>query len=336
MKKDNAFPAKNIACLAFLIFVAASSPPAFAQEVLRVSYPAPDAGYIPLWAAKEAGLFDKNNVKVELVYIASTPVGMAALMAGEINVITGAAGVVLSANLSGASDLVLFSGLAKTLPFSFYSKPSVSEPSQIKGKKIGVTRFGSTIDFAARWVLSRWHLDPKKDVVLLQIGSIPNILAALKTNAVDAGVLSFPMSLMARKSGFKELADIGAMGMKYQKEAFGARRGFLEKNRETMRRFVAGLIEGIHYVKTHPEEAMAITKKYTKIEDREILKEAYEILVQKHLPRVPTVSPEHLTLILEDLGERNPKARTTPPEKFIFDQYVRDVVDAGLVEKLYR
>ncbi len=309
---------------------------ASAEEVIRVSYPAPDAGYAALWAAKEAGFFERNNVRAELVYIASTPIGMAALMAGEINVITGAAGVVMAANLSGSPELVLFAGLSRTLPFSFYTKPSISEPSQLRKKRIGVTRFGSTIDFAARWLMNRWDLDPRKDVVLLQIGSVPSILGALQSGAVDAGMLSFPLSLMAKQSGFRELADIGSMGIKYQKEAFGAKRSFLESHRDTMKRFVNALIEAIHFVKTRREETLAIITKYTKIENREILNEAYDTLVQKHLPRLPAVSAEHLVLILNDLADKNPRAKSVSPEKFIFDQYVRELAQSGLIERLYR
>src|ERR1044071_9135709 len=115
-----------LALLVFMSIALTQRASAFAEEVIRVAYPAPDAGYAALWAAKDVGLFEKHGVKVELVYIASTPIGMAALMADEVDVITGAAGGIISANLAGASDLVLFAGLARTLPFSLYSKPSIS------------------------------------------------------------------------------------------------------------------------------------------------------------------------------------------------------------------
>jgi NitT/TauT family transport system substrate-binding protein len=308
------------------ILLTTYAPAAFAQDVIRVSYPAPDAGYAALWAAKDTGLFEKHGVKVELVYIASTPIGMAALMAGEIDVITGAAGGIISANLAGASDLVLFAGLARTLPFSLYSKPSITSISQLKGTKVGVTRFGSTFDFAARWLLTQSGMDARKDVVLLQIGSVPGILGALKADSIDAGILSFPSSWLAKKSGLRELADIAATGMKYQKEAFGARKGFLEKRKDSMKRFVTALVAGIEFVKSQPDETIKIMGKYSKTEDKEALHSAYDLLVRKYLPNVPTVDPESLALILNDIGEKNPKANTISANRFIFDQYVREVV----------
>lgn len=301
-------------------------PAAQAQEIIRVSYPAPDAGYAALWAAKDLGLFEKNGVKVELVYIASTPIGMAALMSGEIDVITGGAGGIISANLAGASDLVLFAGMARTLPFSLYSKPSIGGIPQLKGTKVGVTRFGSTFHFAARWVLSQSGLDATRDVTLIQVGNVPGILGALKAEAIDAGILSFPSSWLAKKAGLRELADLAAMGIKYQKEAFGARRTFLEKKREPMKRFITALITAIDFVKTHPEETIKIMGKYTKTDEREALQSAYDLLVQKHLPSAPTVSAEHLALILSDIGDKNPKARSVSPTQFIFDQYVREIL----------
>jgi NitT/TauT family transport system substrate-binding protein len=298
---------------------------AFAEDVIRVAYPAPDAGYTALWAAKDLGIFDKHGVKVELVYIASTPIGMAALMAGEIDVISGAAGGILAANLAGASDLVLFAGMTRTLPFAMYAKPTITSIQQLKGMKIGVTRFGSTIDFAAQWLLTHAGMDPRKDVALIQVGSVPGIVGALKADSIAAGVLSFPSSLVAKKAGFRELADLAAMGLKYQKEAFGAKKGYLEKNKEPIKRFIAGLIASIDYIKTHQQEAVNIIAKYTKIDDRDALNTAYHLLIRKYLPAVPIVSPEHLTLILDDMAEKNPKYANVQPGRFIFDQYAREV-----------
>jgi NitT/TauT family transport system substrate-binding protein len=300
----------------------------YAQEVIRVSYPAPDAGYAALWAAKDLGLFEKNGVKVELVYIASTPIGMAALMSDEIDVVTGGAGGIISANLAGASDLVLFAGMTRTLPFSLYSKPSVTSIQQLKGSKVGITRFGSTFDFAARWVLSQSALDVRRDLTLIQVGNVPGILGALKAGSIDAGILSFPSSWLAKKAGLHELADLAAMGVKYQKEAFGARRTFLEKNKQPMIRFITALIASIEFVKTHPDETMKVIAKYTKTDEREALQSAYDLLVRKHLPSIPTVSAEHLAPILSDIAEKNPKANAALTSRFIFDQYIREVLTA--------
>lgn len=299
---------------------------AYGQELIRVSYPAPDAGYAALWAAKDLGFFEKNGVKVELVYIASTPIGMAALMAGEIDVVTGGAGGIISANLAGSSDLVLFAGMTRTLPFSLYAKPSVAGIPELKGSKVGITRFGSTFDFAARWVLAQSGMDARRDVTLLQVGNVPGILASLKAEAIDAGILSFPSSWFAKKAGLRELADLAAMGIKYQKEAFGARRSFLERKKDPIKRFITALVAAIDFVKTHPEETIKIIGKYTKTDEREPLQSAYDLLVRKYLPNAPTVSAEHLALIMSDIGEKNPKTSNVSPNRFIFDQYTREVL----------
>lgn len=313
------------ALLVFMSTALTQRASAFAEEVIRVAYPAPDAGYTALWAAKDLGIFEKHGVKVELVYIASTPIGMAALMSGEIDVISGAAGGIIAANLAGASDLVLFAGMTRTLPFAMYAKPTITAIPQLKGMKIGVTRFGSTIDFAAQWLLTHAGMDPRKDVALIQVGSVPGIVGALKADSISAGVLSFPSSLVAKKAGFRELGDLAAMGVKYQKEAFGAKKGYLEKNKESIKRFVTALIASIDYVKIHQQEAVNIIGKYTKIDDRDALNTAYDLLVRKYLPSVPIVSPDHLTLILNDIAEKNPKYANVQPGRFIFDQYVREV-----------
>lgn len=191
------------------------------------------------------------------------------------------------------------------------------------------------MDFATRYFLSQSGLDPRKDVKLVQIGRVPDILGALMSGSIDAGTMAFPYNFSAGKLGFRELADLSDMKVKYASTAFLAKRKFLSENKSRMKDFVKALIEAVRYLKTHREEALKLLSRYTRINDLEILAAAYDIHVSKIWPRVPQVQPEDLKLVLEELAEANPKARDIDPSELIYSAVVKDVLATGFVERLY-
>ena len=124
-------------------------------EPLRIVYTAISLMYGPLWVTQDAGLFKKHNLDVELLYLSGGTLSTAALISGDVQIaFTGAANVV-AANLTG-SDVVLLGATIDLLPFEVWSVPTIKEPSQIKGTKMGVTRIGSTTHFVARYVLKQF------------------------------------------------------------------------------------------------------------------------------------------------------------------------------------
>ncbi len=307
-----------------------------AERMLRVSYSAPATAYLPLWAAKDAGFFEKNNLKVELLYVGSSPIALAALLSDEIDVLAGGGTVAPIAYLQGFRDLALFSTLDHRLPFKIYSVSSIVDIQSLRGKRFGVTRFGGTLDFASRYFLKTSGFDPQRDVQLVQVGNTADILAALVNGSVDAGTLTFPYNLSAKKLGYRELMDLSQTGARYATAAFLAKKENLVDQHVGMQALVKSLVEATHYVKTNPEAALRLLGRYTRMPDQEAARLSYEEYAQKVWPRVPAIEPEDIKLVLEHLAQSNPKAREINPAALIYSRPVEDVARSGIVEKLYR
>jgi NitT/TauT family transport system substrate-binding protein len=320
--------------LAFFLAMAGVAPAA--ERMFRVSYSAPATAYLPLWAAKDAGFFEKNNLKVELLYVGSSPIALAALLSDEIDVLAGGGTVAPTAYLQGYKDLALFSTLDHRLPFKIYAVPAIADVAGLRGKRFGVTRFGGTLDFASRYFLKNAGLDPQRDVQLVQVGNTADILTALVNGSVDAGTLTYPYNFSAKKLGYRELADLSQSGARYATAAFLAKRNFLVGERVRMQGFIKALVEAIHYVKTNPEPAMKILQRYTRSADRETLKLSYDEYAQKVWPQVPAIEPEDVKLLLEHLALTNPRAREIPAAALIYNRPAEEVGRSGIIEQLYR
>jgi ABC-type nitrate/sulfonate/bicarbonate transport system substrate-binding protein len=322
--------------LSFLVAVSLMSVPRVAgAAAMRIAFVAPDPTYTSLWAAKEYGFFKKNDLAAELISINSSSQALAALLGGEVDVVVGAAASGIAAHLGGATDLLFFAGLVDRLVFSIFAKPSFSNVAELRGKRIGVTRFGGSLDFATRYGLSKSGLDPRRDVLMIQIGQMTDIVGALAAGAIDAGGLSYPIAQSASKLGFKELLDIGKLDLKYQQGAVLAKKNFLETNSEAIKKFLTALVESIHYVKTHPEQAKTIITRYTKITDADALAKSFSLYVDSYLPRLPEVTEERLKFVLDSMSSVNKKALDAKPSQFIYGRYARELEASGILKRLY-
>ena len=192
----------------FLILLMLPTASLAQRKTLRVSYPAPVTVYLPLWIASDAGLFSKHGLDVELVHVGSSPIAMAAYLAGEIDILGGGGSAGPNAYLRGQRDLVFFGAMNNKFVFSIYAHPSVSTMAGVRSKRIGVTRFGGTMDFATRHFLRQNGFDPGREVTLVQVGRVQDILSGLIAGSVDVGTMAFPYDIKAKESGFRELADL--------------------------------------------------------------------------------------------------------------------------------
>jgi NitT/TauT family transport system substrate-binding protein len=324
-----------LAIVFFFFFIASGARSHAAERALRVGYPAPAGAFLPLWAAQEAGIFKKHGLSVELIAIGSSTRGVAAMVAGYLDILSGGGSSGVTSQLQGYTDMALFANIIQTFLFSVMTQPSITNVSQLRGKRMGVTRFGGTLDFAARYYLKRYGMEAGKDVSFLQIGAMPDIAVAIASGAIESGVVGIPQNFLAKKQGLRELADLSEIDARYALAGFLAKRSFLSENHDTMVRFMKTLVEATYYVKTHPREGMEILKRYTRIDAPDIIKPTYDLHV-KLFPRVPEIFPEDLKLVLEEVALTNPKAKGANPAGFIDGRAAKEVIASGFVEQLYR
>jgi NitT/TauT family transport system substrate-binding protein len=328
--------------LAGLILLAhlASYALVFAQETKRnhltVSYPSISGAQAVLWVAKETGVFSKNGLDLDLVYIAGGPRSMAALLSGQLQIIGTGGNSLVAANLNGAKDAVLIATTYNTLVFSLMTRDNLKEPKDLKGKSLGVTGFGSLSDFTLRTLLKRSGLDPTRDVVVRPMGGYPEILASMQSGALDGGVISPPMNLKALELGFRELIDAGSIGFEYASTCYGTTRPFIRDRRETVAQFTRSITEAIHRFKTDKAGSLKIIQQYTKTRDPAVLEETYRVYAQKYLPRAPYPTLNGVKAILDSLGDNIAAAKTAQPEAFVDMSFVQELEKNGTIARLYQ
>lgn len=322
-----------VGCLVFHGFV-------FAQDNkpnhLTISYPSISGAQAVLWVAKETGVFSKNGLDVDLVYIAGGPRSMAALLSGQLQVIGTGGNSLVAANLNGAKDAVLIATTYNTLVFSLMTRENLKDPKDLKGKSLGVTGFGSLSDFTLRTLLKRWGLDPTRDVVIRPMGGYPEILASMQSGALDGGIISPPTNIRALELGFRELVDAGSMGFEYASTCYGTTRRFIRDRRQTVEQFTRSLTEAIHRFKADKTGSLKIIQQYTKTRDPAILEETYRVYAQKYLPRAPYPTLNGVRAILDSFGDTIPAAKGAEPETFVDMSFVQELEKSGAIARLYQ
>jgi NitT/TauT family transport system substrate-binding protein len=301
---------------------------------IKVAYPTTVGSMAVVWVAKEAKLFDKQGLDVELIYVAGSSRVVQAMLAKDIPISEIAIPAVIQADLAGA-DLVMLAGPNHKPGQKIMVKPEIKRREDLRGKKIGITRFGTSDDFLLRYVLGQWNLQPDRDVALIQMGGSPEILAGLAANAIDGGMLSSPLHLQALKFGYNLLADLSAIGVDYQGAGVVTTRSYMREAPDAVRRYLRAYVEALHRFKTDKNFAMKVIGKYSRIADQEALEETYQHYAVKVMPRVPYPTIKGIQLVLDEIGLRTPKAKSLAPENFIDVSYLKELDQSGFIKKLY-
>ncbi|OGP28570.1 MAG: hypothetical protein A2038_06805 [Deltaproteobacteria bacterium GWA2_57_13] len=261
--------------------------------------------------------------------------GMNALIAGEVLFLQIAGGTTVSAAVGGADAIIIGTTLA-TLVQSLVARPEIEKAEQLRGKSVGISRFGTSIDTGARLALRHFGLVPEKDVAIVQIGAMESIVPAMQGNRVQAGILSYPAITRAKKLGHRVLLDIAALGIPYASTGVTTRAKLIREDPDLVRRYMAAQVEAIARMKRDRNFTMNVMGKYLRTSDPELLSETYEIYAQKYLMGVPLPTVEAVRPVLEELAPRNPKAKDQDPRKFFDDSFVRELQASGFIDSLYR
>jgi NitT/TauT family transport system substrate-binding protein len=306
-----------------------------AKPLVRVvvGYGSTDGAIAPLWFAKETKLFEKRGLDVVLVGMGTGSVSLRALIARDLEIASLSGSGLVQAALQGA-DTVIVSSVINGFIFKLFGAPDITSPAQLKGKKLGVSRYGATSDFAIRLALRKWGLNPDRDLNILQIGTTQDTVRAMQTKMIDAGVLSGTASLVARKAGFRELGDLAELGLHYPMAPIGTTKSYLQKNEALVKEFMLAYIEGVHDFKRNKETALAVLKKYTRNDDREVLEDSYNNYANKYLA-LPIPTLDGIRTILTELAGTVPAAKNAEPEQFVAYKIAREIEASGFIKKLY-
>jgi len=315
--------------LLFALFVAAT---ADAQtRRMAVAYSAISGTQTAFYLAADAGLFDKHELHVDPIYVASGTKVTQAVLAGEFPIAL-AGGIVVNAILAG-SDLVFIGGVVNVPAFYLIVQPSIKKPEDLRGKALGVTSYGSSTDFTLRYLLKKWGVEPDKDVKVLQMGGQPEILAAVLAGAIQGGVFTSPGEYRARKAGNVMMADFSKIGLDYPTVSLISTRTFIKKEPATVRRFLMGYAEGVERMFRDKELAMKIISKYTRNTDREVLDATYSYATN-FIERPPRVPVKAVETILEQTAATNPKAKGRHAEEFVDQTFYNELEKSGFFKSI--
>jgi NitT/TauT family transport system substrate-binding protein len=314
------------------VTVAALSQPAPAQDKLNFAYISPNAGSSSvLWIAKDAGIFKKHNLDVNVIYIEGTPKALMSLFAGELQVVAGTGPAVASAKVRGA-DVSMVMGFEVFLPYYLVAQPNIKTIEDLKGKIGANHTVATSADFAIRLGLKSIGLDPDKDVNLRVVGATNLRLIMMQQKQADFTIISTTEREEAEKMGLKVVADLASKKIPYPHAGLISSQKMLKEKRDTMLRFGRATVEAIHYFKNNKPQTLAILKKYAKT-DLSTLDTAYTY-IKGAIPDLPYPTLEGMKTILNEMGRTRPEVLKYDAASMVDPSLIKSIDDEGFLKKL--
>lgn len=302
---------------------------------VRIAYSSLSGNNLGLWVARDGGHLEEQGLEVvDFPLIEGGTLAVQALVGGDVQFALAGSSGIMAAELRGA-DLVMIAGASNKFDFALLAIPEVRTPEDIRGKRVGISRFGSSSDFAARTGLQRLGLDPDRDVTILQIGGTVARIGAMQSGAIEVAPEIAPALLTARKLGFNLLIDLAAAGVPYQVGPISTRRALLTENPDLVRRLVRAYLAGIHRMKTDKEFAIEVSRTYMREDDRETLEETWQHFALGSIPEVPYITDDGLVPVLQELAAQDPAALSVSPSRFYDNRFLREAEESGFVRQLY-
>jgi len=322
--------------LSFILFSCSAWPASAQLTRLNVGYSAVSADQLPAWVAKDSGIFAKNGLDVQLIFFTGGTTAILALVAGDVP-ITQVSGPGLVNSALAGSDAVFVASGTTSLNYVLMGKPGIKSAEQMKGGTLAISRFGSATDSIARFVLRRLGLTPGKDVTLVQVGSGPERLNAVLTGKVFASVINPPSSFVAEKKGLAVLADVAKMGLVFQHTGAATTKKYIREHQDTVRRYVKSHVEAVHKMWTDKEATIRALGKHMPGVEREFLEKSYEnVMTDSLYSKKQYPSLEGLKTVLDEIAQRDPRAKGAKPEQFADFNFIRELDQSGYTDGLYR
>jgi NitT/TauT family transport system substrate-binding protein len=299
---------------------------------LQVAYSSISGAAIVPWIAVDKGLFAKYDLDIELIYVAGSQ-AMQSLLSGTTQI--GIQGIepVFRVNVQGG-DTVMILGLVTKPPFSIIVRPEIKDFRELRGKAMGITRYGSSTDLLLRLTLEKWGFKPETDVPILQMGGVPPILAGMQSKRIFGGPLSLPTLARAKQDGYRELADVADLVPDYQVAGIVTRRAFLRQNTDAVRGFIKAIAEATAIFKQDPGSAKKVMKERLKIDDPVVVEETQKSY-PRYMPNVPYPTRAGIAVIKAFLEKTEPALRQLSIDDQIDVQLVRELEQSKFFDALY-
>ena len=307
----------------------------FAADRMRIGYSGLSPATAMLWVAQEGKLFEKQGLNPEVLFLRNN-LGQSAMIAGEIEMCSYSASLMAPARVQGA-DLVMIVSFQQKLNYRLVVRPEIRTLADLKGKVLGVTRYGTVNDATMRLLINKLGLNPERDVTLIQVGdSAPVVVTSLIAGKTfDGALLQPPYYNKAVESGFRVFANMEEMDIPFQQVGLNTTQRLIARNPDVVRRVVKSIIDGVQLIRNNPAVAKRAIGRYMQIKDEKVLEESYQQL--KGTAEIkPYPSAEGFKTILDDLAKKLPAARTANPREFMDARFIQELDKSGYIDGLYR
>ena len=305
-----------------------------AADKIRIGYSGATVSNAMLWVTDEGKLFQKNGIDPQILYLQTT-LGQTAMIAGEIDMCVYSGSLLSSARLQGVDVVMVASFLNKPL-YRLVVRPEIKTVADLKGKRLGITRFGTVTDSMSRLLVGKLGLDPDKDVSYVQVGDVPVLLASLSTGRIiDGAIIQPPYYLKAVASGMRVLVNMQEMNISVQQTGLNTTQKFIARNPDITRRVVQSVIAGIHLMRTNPAVAKRALSRRMQIKDEKEIDDTYQLL-RSFVQIKPYPTLEGFKTIFDDLAKRVPAAKTANPKEFVDTRFIEELDKSGYIDGLYR
>jgi ABC-type nitrate/sulfonate/bicarbonate transport system substrate-binding protein len=286
----------------------------------------------PILAAVDGGYFRKHGLDARPLVMAGSSTALSAMLSGDVGFINVAGSGLINAYLGGR-DAVMIAGLVDFAPYDLIVAKGINSIEDLRGKKVGIARFGGSADFLARYGLEKNGLKPGKDVTILQTGGNAERLTAVSQGAIQATLLEQGFAYKAKKAGFRSLLDYSTIGLDYQHSGIATTRSLIAKNPTLTSEFLKALIEGIHRYKTDRAFGMKVLERHLRISDRNTIAATYDYYAPK-IGTVPYVNLKGMKFLLDIIAESNPKAKNVKPEDIGNNALLKEIEASGFLKQV--
>ena len=267
---------RRIFFTALIAFVFARAETGALERHIHASAGATSAQQLPIFVAKDLGIFEKYGLDVDPLVITGGSTLLQALVGRSIHSANVAAMAPVRAIASGADLAITATFLNKNL-YSFIARKEIRSPADLKGKKIGIANFGGANQFSVLTALKAWDLPPEA-ILLVPSGNNMARLIAMEGGRIDATVIPNSSVGMASKRGMIVLANIAEIVKEFPDRTIIMERSYLQKERENAKRFLRAVSEATYRIKFEPElrdKIITVLMKRLRVE-RKVAEEGYE------------------------------------------------------------
>lgn len=292
-------------------------------------------GVDALYVTKKIGAFRRNGLDVDFLLLQGGSQALQVLLSNEIKLISGGGGPAAQrARFKGAANVIVAT-YTPTMPYSLFAQRKIQDAKQLKGAKIAISRYGSSSDFSARYMISRLGLDAAKDVTIMQIGNQRERMGALIGGTMDGAVIDSPNTLIARQQGFVELADSSKLGLTYPHNNIATTERFIREEPQTIFSFLRAFVEGLAFYRMHKTETVQMIKEFLRLSDTAVAEEAYDYYA-RITPAKPYPTVEGVRTVIEEIAATEPAIRSAKLEQFVDASFMTKLDQSGYIDAFYK